>query len=154
MEGQGVWCVLSMISCIVSSWTTHVSIWMTIHSRQKNLMGVAVVGLKILSCFSVYCIRTVCLICLISSTVSSCCTHVSIMVTSHCRRNNLGGGGGVELKIIVCIWHTDSVFNLYHFRNNAFLAHEVFMCQFWCLLTKTKYFHENLYCLYYRGYGS
>ncbi len=43
--------------------------------------------------------------------------------------------------------HTDTAFTLYHFQNEAFLAHKLLVCQFWCLLAKTKYFYENLYYL-------
>ncbi len=50
--------------------------------------------------------------------------------------------------------YTDCAFSLYHFRDDAFSAYKLLMRQFWCLLTKSKYFHENLYFLYYRGYRS
>ncbi len=40
-EGQGDWWILSLISCIVSSWTTHVPILVTSHPKQQKL-GVGV----------------------------------------------------------------------------------------------------------------
>ncbi len=67
------------------------------------------------------------------------------------RHHNVGRGGMMNSKTML---GTDSMFNMYNLRNDAFLAHKPHMCQFWCLLSKNKYVCENLYWLYRRSQRS
>ncbi len=49
----------------------------------------------------------------------------------------MGGVNGLKNCIVLC---SECAYNMYHFQNNAFLAHKLRICQYRCPLNKNKYF--------------